>query len=91
MDIFTEPKVTMDVDMIAERIMQMIGFLFLNINNASKQNKVCIAHIALYVRIFQQFNSNAIQMAYRIFLLDLFFKRLFSNIYNPISRTRIPV
>ena len=79
--------------MIAERIMQMIGFLFLNINNASKQNKVCIAHIALYVRIFQQFNSNAIQMAYRIFLLDLFFKRLFSNIYNynPISRTRIPV
>lgn len=55
--------------MIAERIMQMIGFLFLNINNASKQNKVCIAHIALYVRIFQQFNSNAIQMAYRIFCL----------------------
>ena len=45
--IFTEPKVTMDVDMIAERIMQMIGFLFLNrINNTSKQNKVCIAHIA---------------------------------------------
>ena len=69
MDIFTEPKVTMDVDMIAERIMQMIGFLFLNINNASKQNKVCIAHIALYVRIFQQFNSNAIQMAYRIFFV----------------------
>ena len=49
----------MDVDMIAERIMQMIGFLFLNrINNTSKQNKVCIAHIALYVRIFQQYNSN---------------------------------
>lgn len=45
--IFTEPKVTMDVDMIAERIMQMIGFLFLNrINNTSKQNNVCIAHIA---------------------------------------------
>lgn len=36
-----------DVDMIAERIMQMIGFLFLNINNRiSKQNKVCIAYIA---------------------------------------------
>ena len=81
----------MDVDMMAERIIQMIGFLFLNINNASKQNKVCIAHIALYVRIFQQFNSNAIQMAYRIFLLDLLFKRLFSNIHNPISRMRIPV
>ena len=31
--IFTELKVTMDVDMIAERIMQRIGFLFLNINN----------------------------------------------------------
>lgn len=39
-----------------------------------------------YVRIFQQFNSNAIQMAYRIFLLDLLFKRLFSNIHNPISK-----
>lgn len=26
--IFTEPKVTMDVDIIAERSMQMIGFLF---------------------------------------------------------------
>ena len=66
--IFTEPKVTMDVDMIAERIMQMIGFLFLNrINNTSKQNNVCIAHIAWYVRIFQQFNSNAIHIAYRIF------------------------
>ena len=44
--IFTEPKVTVDVDMIAERIMQMIGFLFLIINNASKQNKVCTAHMA---------------------------------------------
>ena len=45
--IFTEPKVTMDVDMIVERSMQMIGFLFLNtINNTSEQNKVCIAHIA---------------------------------------------
>ena len=44
-----------------------------------------------YVRIFQQFNSNAIQMAYRIFLLDLFFKRLFSNMHNPISRIRIPI
>ena len=45
--IFTEPKVTMDVDAIAERIIQMIGFLFLNRNNRiSKQNKVCIAHIA---------------------------------------------
>lgn len=65
--IFTEQKVTMDVDMIAERSMQMIGFLFLN--NTSKQNNVCIAHMALYVRIFQQFNSNAIQMAYRIFCL----------------------
>lgn len=66
--IFTEPKVTMDVDMMAERSMQMIGFLFLNINNRiGKQNSVCIAHMALYVRIFQQFNSNAIQMAYRIF------------------------
>ena len=52
--------------MMAERIMQRIGFLFLN--NTSKQNNVCIAHMALYVRIFQQFNSNAIQMAYRIFL-----------------------
>lgn len=64
--IFTESKVTMDVDMMAERIMQRIGFLFLN--NTSKQNNVCIAHMALYVRIFQQFNSNAIQMAYRIFI-----------------------
>ena len=45
--IFTQPKVTMDVDMIAERIMQMIGFLFLNRNNnTSKQNNVCIAHMA---------------------------------------------
>lgn len=87
--IFTEPKVTMEVDMMAERIMQRIGFLFLN--NTSKQNKVCIAHMALYVRIFRQFNSNAIQMAYRIFLLNLFFKRLFSNIHNPISRMRIPI
>lgn len=42
--IFTEPKVTMDVDMIAERSMQRIGFLFLNINNRiSKQNSVCIS------------------------------------------------
>lgn len=65
--IFIESKVTMDVDMMAERIMQRIGFLFLN--NTSKQNNVCIAHMALYVRIFQQFNSNAIQMAYRIFCL----------------------
>lgn len=66
--ILIEPKVTMDVDMMVERIMERIGFLFLNmINNTSKQNNVCIAHIALYVRIFQQFNSNAIQMAYRIF------------------------
>ena len=73
--IFTEPKVTMDVDMIAERIMQMIGFLFLNnASDTSKQNNVC-----------------TIQMAYRIFLLDLFFKRLFSNIHNPISRMRIPI
>lgn len=56
--------------MIAERIMQMIGFLFLNINNRiGKQNSVCIAHMALYVRIFRQFNSNAILMAYRIFCL----------------------
>ena len=40
--IFTEPKVTMDVDMMAERIMQRIGFLFLNsVNNTSKQNNVC--------------------------------------------------
>ena len=90
--IFIEPKVTMDVDMMAERSMQMIGFLFLNsAGNTSKQNNVCIAHMALYVRIFQQFNSNAIQMAYRIFLLDLFFKRLFSNIHNPISRMRMPI
>lgn len=82
----------MGVDMTAERILQMIGFLFLNsAGNTSKQNNVCTAHIALYVRIFQQFNSNAIQMAYRIFLLDLFFKKLFSNIHNPISRMRIPV
>lgn len=65
--IFIESKVTMDVDMMAERIMQRIGFLFLN--NTSKQNNACIAHMALYVRIFQQFNSNAIQMAYRIFCL----------------------
>lgn len=78
--------------MIAERIIQMIGFLFLNrINNTSKQNNVCIPRIAGYVRIFQQLISNAILMAYRIFLLDLFFKRLFSNIHNPISRMRIPV
>lgn len=68
--IFIEPKVTMDVDMIAERIMQMIGFLFLNIaSSTSKQNNACTTHMALYVRIFQQFNSNAIQMAYRIFCL----------------------
>lgn len=60
--------------MMAERIMQMIGFLFLN--NTSKQNNVCIAHMALYVRIFQQFNSNAIQMAYRIFLLNVSFNTL---------------
>ena len=78
--------------MMAERIMHITGFLFLNRNNnTSKQNSVCIAHIALYVRIFQRFNSNAIQMAYRIFLLDLFFKKLFSNIHNPISRIRIPI
>lgn len=60
--------------MMAERIMQRIGFLFLN--NTSKQNNVCIAHMALYVRIFQQFNSNAIQMAYRIFLLNVSFNTL---------------
>jgi len=61
--ILIEPKVTMDVDMMVERIMERIGFLFLNmINNTSKQNNVCIAHIALYVRIFQQFKSSAIQM-----------------------------
>ena len=78
--------------MIAERSMHITGFLFLNtITNTSKQNNVCMAHIALYVRIFQQFNSNAIHIAYRIFLLSLFFKRLFSNIHNPISRMRIPV
>ena len=36
-----------DVDMIAERSMQMIGFLFLNsVNNTSKQNNVCTAHMA---------------------------------------------
>ena len=40
--IFTEPKVTMDVDMIADTIMQNIGFLFLNnASNTSKQNNVC--------------------------------------------------
>ena len=40
--IFIEPKVTMDVDMMAERIMQRIGFLFLNnASNTSKQNNVC--------------------------------------------------
>ena len=39
--IFIESKVTMDVDMMAERIMQRIGFLFLN--NTSKQNNVCIS------------------------------------------------
>lgn len=72
--IFIESKVTMDVDMMAERIMQRIGFLFLN--NTSKQNNVCIAHMALYVRIFQQFNSNAIQMAYRIFLFNVSFNKL---------------
>ena len=77
--------------MMAERIIQMIGFLFLNINNASKQNKVCIAHIALYVRIFQQFNSNAIQIGYRIFLLNLFFKSLFKSKHKNTSRMRIPV
>lgn len=42
----------------------------------SKQNNVCTAHIALYVRIFQQINSNAIQMAYRIFLLNVSFNTL---------------
>ena len=36
-----------DVNMMAERSMQMMGFLFLNINDRiSKQNKACIAHIA---------------------------------------------
>lgn len=61
--IFTEPKVTMNVDMIAERSMQMIDFLFLNnASNTSKQNNVCTIR-------FQQFNSNAIHMAYRIFCL----------------------
>lgn len=49
-----------------------------------------------YVRIFEQLISNAIQMAYRIFYLayllnSLSFKRLFSNIHNPISRMRIPI
>ena len=45
--IFTEPKVTMDVDMIADTIMQNIGFLFLNtINNTNKQNGVCMAYMA---------------------------------------------
>lgn len=78
--------------MTAERILQMIGFLFLNtINNTNKQNNVCTAHIALYVRIFQQFKRSAMQMAYRTFLLDLFFKRLFSNMHNPISRIIIPI
>lgn len=42
--IFTEPKVTMDVDMMAERSMHITGFLFLNINNRiGKQNSVCIS------------------------------------------------
>ena len=31
--ILIEPKVTMNVDMMVERIMERIGFLFLNINN----------------------------------------------------------
>lgn len=63
--------------MMAERIMQMIGFLFLNIaSSTSKQNNACTAHMALYVRIFQQFNSNAIQMAYRIFLFNVSFNKL---------------
>lgn len=45
--IFIESKVTMDVDMIAERSMQMIGFLFLNnASNTSKQDNVCTAYIA---------------------------------------------
>lgn len=82
----------MEVDMMAERSMQMIGFLFLNsAGNTSKQNNVCIAHMALYVRIFQQFNSNAIQMVYRIFLLNLFFKRLFKSKHKNTSRMRIPI
>ena len=55
----------------------MIGFLFLNnASNTSKQNNACIAHMALYVRIFRQFNSNAIQMAYRIFLFNVSFNTL---------------
>lgn len=55
---------------MAERSVHITGFLFLNINNRiGKQNSVCIAHMALYVRIFRQFNSNAIQMAYRIFFI----------------------
>ena len=67
----------MDVDTIADTIMQNIGLLFLNnADNTSKQNNVCIAHMALYVRIFQQFNSNAIQMAYRIFLFNVSFNKL---------------
>ena len=34
--IFTEPKVTMDVDKMADTIMKNIGFLFLNtINNTN--------------------------------------------------------
>ena len=65
-----------DVDMIAERSMQMIGFLFLNtINNTSKQNNVCTAHIACYVCKFEQLISNAIQMAYRIFLFNVSFNK----------------
>lgn len=41
------PKVTMEVDMMAERSMHNTGFLFLNrINNTSKQNGVCTAYMA---------------------------------------------
>ena len=63
----------MDVERIADKIIQRTGLAFFvvlkNKRSTSKQNNVCIAHMALYVRIFQQFNSNAIQMAYRIFCL----------------------
>ena len=40
-------NVTMDVDTIADSIIQRIGLLFLdNASNTSKQNNVCTAHIA---------------------------------------------
>ena len=63
----------MDVERIADKIIQRTGLAFFvvlkNKRSTSKQKNVCTAHIAWYICIFQQFNNNSIQMAYRIFCL----------------------